>query len=173
MIAHHSEINYVMRIEKLKFESTVEKKKETAYDESNKNHLLIEFFKNASQPAFVGYISLQNKLNKMSGPVSMYLNFKHFTSEKNTDNYAKFVDKIKYVIEKLTKNSNVKKIKVIIVAMNYDAAYSQIYGICCSEAVLYNSRNVDRFILTSLIRKIIGPGHARRIYSIKSFICRH
>lgn len=160
-----------MIIDILKFEPTIGNKNRTIYDESNHNHMIVELGEEPLHLNFASYNSFQDKVRKMSGEVSLFLycNFTHISESKQ----IKSIEQVKHVIGDLAANNNIKYLNIIIVAVDYDAAYSQIYDICYSDPVMYNSRTPSLLIWRSIIRKFIGPDYARKINRIRTFIGRH
>jgi len=139
----------------------------TTYDRKNNNHIMISLGKDDLRGSFASYNSFKDKIKIMSGDISLFLYFR-----KNTFNNSD-ADQIKYAIECLSDNINVERLSIIIVAVDYDAAYSQVYDICYTDPVAYNSRAVSKLILKSMIIKIIGPDGARKINRIRSLFMRN
>lgn len=159
-----------MIIDILKFEPTIGNKNNTIYNENNHNHMIVELGEESLHSNFASYNSFHDKVKKMSGEVSLFLycNFTYISESEKT----KSIEQVKYIISNLAAN-NIESLNIIIVAVDYDAAYSQIYDICYSDPVIYNSRTPNVLIWKSIIRKLIGHDYAKKINSIRTFIGRH
>ena len=160
-----------MIIDILKFEPKAGNINSTIYDENNHNHMIVEVSEEPLHSNFSSYNSVQDKIKNMSGDVSLFLYF-NFTYVRES-NKTKSIEKIKYIISAMAANNDIKCLKIIIIAVDYDAAYSQVYDICYSDSVTYSSRTPSLLTWRSVIRKFVGPDYARKINRIRTFIGRH